>query len=109
MPIYTIPVSDFSNFYDSGEMYTDPLLDNTTMPKAQGAMLRSIYAAWTGNTPDTTGAYWTTVSAWANGLQGDHSIKFMDGTSTGYGWMEVGIDIPGLTDYITLYTYYYQK
>ena len=109
MPIYTIPVSDYSNFYDSGEMYTDAQLGNTTMPKAQGAMLRSIYAAWTGNTPDTTGAYWTATSAWASGLQGDHSIKFMDGTSTGYGWMEVGIDIDGLTDYILLYTYYYQK
>ena len=47
-----------------------------------------------------------TESAYAQGLM-MHGIKDHSGNATGYGWVEIGLDYPGVMNAF-IYTYYYQ-
>ena len=105
LPLYCYPVSRYSGYANS----TQDLGGVTGNSLAQAL---STYQGYTGNKALLVGAdlatnegTFYTESAYAYGLS-EHGIINHDGTPTNYGWLEVGLDYPGVLN-CYIYTYYY--
>ena len=107
MPMYCYPVSRYSGYANSTQDVGGGVTGN------QLAQALSTYAGYEGakallvgvGAASNEGTFYTD-SAYALGLT-EHGILKHDGSSTNYGWLEVGLDYPGVLN-CYIYTYYYQ-
>ena len=135
-PLYGVPVSPISTYYDNPEATT---FMGQNLDKKTVAMLLTLYPAYLQGMTDgvkgaaqqqyaaqagtTAGfdAYWAQngdqilldyfkqASSWAQGLEYNGVLNH-DGTPTGYGWLEMGVSIPmgPIVMSMQVYTYYYE-
>ena len=106
LPLYCYPVSRYSGYANMTQEVTTGVTGNTL------AQALSTYQGYTGYkdllvgaTVATNEGTFYTESAYAYGLT-EHGILNHDGTPTNYGWLEVGLDYPGVLN-CYIYTYYY--
>ena len=107
MWMYCYPVSGYSGYCNVAQEIAPGVTGNAI------AQAMSTYQGYTANKALLVGSNlateagtFYTESAYAQGLM-MHGIKDHSGNATGYGWVEIGLNVPGVMNAF-IYTYYYQ-